>query len=194
MGLDYDECDSREKRMTIPLHHQFSGRFSSLGSLRLRLLFLRQVRICVSSKQQQQCRFQNAVKNSEECKYALNQQLENNESNQHTALRELSSFSEEIDSWLTTDALFVSLTEEAAAAAAAPVLFERGGETWTTFSLLRVCRTEAFRGRELLLVVVRLCLNRQAPHSLLLLPLSFCCSSAVVSLELDITGVVLGVG
>ena len=46
-------------------------------------------------------------------------------------------------------------------------------------------------------LVERRCLNLHAPHSLLLLVLpatSLVCSSAAVSLVLDITGVVLGVG
>ena len=63
-------------------------------------------------------------------------------------------------------------------------------------SLLRVCRDVLLDlyGNDLVLLVDRLCRSLQAPHSLLLLAQSFCGSSAVVSLELDITGVVLGVG
>jgi hypothetical protein len=64
-------------------------------------------------------------------------------------------------------------------------------------SLLRVCRSEGDlpTGSGFILLVDRRCLKRQAPHSLLLLlPLSFCWSSVALSLELDITGVVLGVG
>ena len=72
-----------------------------------------------------------------------------------------------------------------------------GVDCWTTFSLLRVCLNNGLlMGADTFRAVDRLCRSLQAPHSLLLLllPLSFCCSSGVVSLELDITGVVLGVG
>ena len=73
----------------------------------------------------------------------------------------------------------------------------KGGGDWIALSLLRVCRSDADlpTGSGLIRLVDRRCLSRQAPHSLLLLlPLSFCWSSVAVSLELDITGVVLGVG
>lgn len=83
-----------------------------------------------------------------------------------------------------------------------------GAGDWIILSLLRVCRDEEEAGDEDFEVatlvakvgirpVERRCLNLQAPHSLLLLVFpatSLGCSSAAVSLVLDITGVVLGVG
>ena len=105
-----------------------------------------------------------------------------------------SSFSEFGDSSLT-DTLLESL---AGALGVDDVgVVGRGGGDWMMLSLLRVCRSEGDlpTGSGFILLVDRRCLKRQAPHSLLLLlPLSFCWSSVALSLELDITGVVLGVG
>ena len=106
-----------------------------------------------------------------------------------------SSFSEQGDSSLM-DTLLRSLAGGAVGVDDVGVV-GRGGGDWMALSLLRVCRSEVGlpTGSGLIRLVERRVLNRQAPHSLLLLlPLSFCWSSAAVSLELDITGVVLGVG